>query len=126
MHGEGTATFRVVRVRALPHSHAQDRQVVDCGAEQNANLFSDLALHNMGTGLADNISQGVAEGNEFRTAPLWGPGSGSFSCMTADQQSVEGHPDACQCRSEANLSVAAFNTLSASQQQSILNFLRSL
>ena len=34
------------------------------------NLFSDLLLHDIGTG--DGIEQGRAKGNEFRTAPLWG------------------------------------------------------
>ena len=43
-----------------------------------ANLFSDLALHNMGPGLADEVSQGGARGDEFRTAPLWGLGQRIF------------------------------------------------
>jgi CxxC motif-containing protein (DUF1111 family) len=34
------------------------------------NLFSDLLLHDIGTG--DGIEQGLATGNDFRTAPLWG------------------------------------------------------
>jgi CxxC motif-containing protein (DUF1111 family) len=34
------------------------------------NLFSDLLLHNIGTG--DGIQQGQATGNDFRTSPLWG------------------------------------------------------
>jgi CxxC motif-containing protein (DUF1111 family) len=34
------------------------------------NLFSDLLLHDIGTG--DGIEQGGAKGNDFRTAPLWG------------------------------------------------------
>ena len=34
------------------------------------NLFSDLLLHDIGTG--DGIEQGRATGNDFRTAPLWG------------------------------------------------------
>jgi CxxC motif-containing protein (DUF1111 family) len=34
------------------------------------NLFSDLLLHDIGT--ADGIEQGLAKGNDFRTAPLWG------------------------------------------------------
>jgi CxxC motif-containing protein (DUF1111 family) len=33
-------------------------------------LFSDLLLHDIGTG--DGIEQGLATGNDFRTAPLWG------------------------------------------------------
>lgn len=32
-------------------------------------LYSDLLLHDIGTG--DGIVQGEAQGNEFRTAPLW-------------------------------------------------------
>ena len=48
-----------------------------------ANLYSDVALHNMGPGLADEISQGGARGDEFRTAPLWDSGSASSSCTTA-------------------------------------------
>jgi len=32
--------------------------------------FSDFALHDMGSGLADGIAQGNATGSEFRTAPL--------------------------------------------------------
>ena len=32
----------------------------------------------MGTGLADNVSQGSAGGDQFRTAPLWGLGQRIF------------------------------------------------
>ena len=38
------------------------------------NLYSDLALHHMGPTLADNVIQGAAGADEFRTAPLWGIG----------------------------------------------------
>jgi hypothetical protein len=39
---------------------------------QSAVLFSDLLVHRMGSGLADNGSQGAAGLDEFRAAPLWG------------------------------------------------------
>jgi CxxC motif-containing protein (DUF1111 family) len=42
------------------------------------NPLSDFAVHNMGTGLADGITQGNANGQEFRTAPLWGLGQRIF------------------------------------------------
>src|SRR5262249_13488886 len=42
------------------------------------NLHSDLALHALGPGLADGISQGAANGDEFRTATLWGLGQRIF------------------------------------------------
>ena len=47
-------------------------------ANKSVNLFSDLAVHNMGPGLADEVTQGFARGDEFRTAPLWGLGQRVF------------------------------------------------
>lgn len=37
--------------------------------------YTDLLLHDMGEGLADNRPEGLANGCEWRTAPLWGIGS---------------------------------------------------
>jgi CxxC motif-containing protein (DUF1111 family) len=36
--------------------------------------YTDMLLHDMGEGLADNRPEGEATGNEWRTAPLWGVG----------------------------------------------------
>ena len=36
--------------------------------------YTDLLLHDMGAGLADNRPEGVANGTEWRTPPLWGIG----------------------------------------------------
>jgi len=36
--------------------------------------YSDLLLHDMGEGLADHRPEGVADGSEWRTPPLWGIG----------------------------------------------------
>ena len=36
--------------------------------------YTDLLLHDMGEGLADNRPEGQADGREWRTAPLWGIG----------------------------------------------------
>ncbi len=36
--------------------------------------YTDLLLHDMGEGLADNAPDGAANGREWRTAPLWGIG----------------------------------------------------
>jgi CxxC motif-containing protein (DUF1111 family) len=95
--------------------------------KKTANLFSDLLVHNMGSGLADDIVQGAAGPNEFRTAPLWGVGQRLFFLhdgRTSDlMQAIQAHSSN---RSEANGSIAAFNRLTAAQKQDILNFLRSL
>jgi CxxC motif-containing protein (DUF1111 family) len=93
--------------------------------------YSDFALHNMGPGLADNISQGNASGSQFRTAPLWGLGQRLFFLhdgRTSDlYQAIEDHASGSgSTASEANDVVANFNALTGSQQQDLLNFLRSL
>ncbi|HUI84346.1 MAG TPA: di-heme oxidoredictase family protein [Candidatus Binatia bacterium] len=98
-----------------------------------ANLYSDLLLHHMGPGLADNIGQGVAAGDEFRTAPLWGLGQRIYFLndgRTDDLiQAIEAHASPGNHQypaSEANAVVNNYNRLPASDQQDLLNFLRSL
>ena len=98
-----------------------------------ANLYSDLLLHHMGPSLADNVSQGAAHGDEFRTAPLWGLGQRIFFMhdgRTSDLiQAVQAHASGGNHNypsSEANGVVSNYNHLSSSDQQDLLNFLRSL
>jgi CxxC motif-containing protein (DUF1111 family) len=96
-------------------------------SNQQAQLFSDLLVHHMGTGLADGITQGAAGPDEFRTAPLWGVGQRVFFLhdgRTSDLvQAIEQHASP---GSEANQVVQQFLGLSAADQQDLLNFLRSL
>jgi CxxC motif-containing protein (DUF1111 family) len=91
------------------------------------NAFSDFALHHMGQGLADGVTQGLASPDQFRTAPLWGVGQRIFFLhdgRTSDLlQAIQAHASS---GSEANGSIGLFNGLNPSQQQSLLDFLRSL
>jgi CxxC motif-containing protein (DUF1111 family) len=96
-------------------------------------LFSDLLLHHMGPGLADNIVQGGGGPAEFRTAPLWGLGKRIFFLhdgrTTNLGEAIQAHKsfsDGVFANSEANAVIDKFNALTTSQQQDILNFLRSL
>lgn len=41
---------------------------------QTIHPYTDLLLHDMGPGLADNMGEGSATGSEWRTAPLWNIG----------------------------------------------------
>jgi len=112
--------------------------------------YSDFALHHMGSGLADGVTQGAAGPDQFRTAPLWGVGQRLFFLhdgRTSDLlQAIKDHSssdrgnagdDDCRgqhdqpsyqrnCRSEADGVVRNFKMLSPSQVQDLLNFLRSL
>jgi CxxC motif-containing protein (DUF1111 family) len=89
--------------------------------------FSDFALHNMGTGLADGIHQGSASPNQFRTAPLWGLGQRLFLLhdgRTSDLiEAIQAHSSS---GSEATMVVKKFNALNPTNMQDLLNFLRSL
>ena len=90
-------------------------------------LFSDLMVHHMGTGLADGITQGGAGPDEFRTAPLWGLGQRVFFLHDGRTsnliQAIQAHASS---GSEANQIVRNYTTLSAQDQQDLINFLRSL
>ena len=89
--------------------------------------FSDIEIHHMGTALADNVSQGGAGGDQFRTAPLWGLGQRIFllhdgrttNLITA----IQAH---ASHGSEATNVEQNFFNLSTNQQQEVLDFLRSL
>jgi CxxC motif-containing protein (DUF1111 family) len=89
--------------------------------------FSDFAIHHMGANLADGITQGLAGPDQFRTAPLWGVGQRLFFLhdgRTSDLlQAILAHSSP---NSEAQRVVEAFQILSKSQKQDLLNFLRSL
>jgi CxxC motif-containing protein (DUF1111 family) len=131
-----------------------DNTTVTAFANQDVALFSDLAVHHMGPTLADNVIQGSAGPDEFRTAPLWGVGQRVFFLhdgRTSDLvQAIQlhasggggfGRNDAGRPAtdasanwrgsggtppSEANRVIANFNNLNSASQQDLLNFLRSL
>ena len=89
--------------------------------------YSDFAIHNMGVGLADNVSQGAAGGREFRTAPLWGVGQRIFFLHDGRTKDiVQAIREHSSIGSEANGVINNFRQLSNSDQQNLVNFLRSL
>lgn len=94
---------------------------------KTAKLFSDLQIHRMGTLLADNIQEGAAGGDQFRTAPLWGLGQRLFFLHDGRRTDlVNTIADHFSSGSEANAVVQNYFSLSSANQQHILNFLRSL
>jgi CxxC motif-containing protein (DUF1111 family) len=102
-------------------------------SNQTVNLFSDLLLHRMGPGLADDIVQGDAGPDEFRTAPLWGLGQRLFFLhdgRTSDLvEAIQAHASPATGRfaaSEANGVIARFRALRENDKQDLVNFLRSL
>jgi CxxC motif-containing protein (DUF1111 family) len=91
------------------------------------NAYSDIEIHHMGTGLADNVSQGGAGGDQFRTAPLWGLGQRIFLLHDGRTTNlITAIQDHASHGSEATIVEEQFFELSTTQQQDILDFLRSL
>jgi CxxC motif-containing protein (DUF1111 family) len=105
----------------------QNSNVTSSLANQPVSPFSDIEVHHMGSGLADNVSQGGAGGDQFRSAPLWGLGQRIFFLHDGRTKNlITAIEDHASNGSEANEVIENFNSLSATQQQNILNFLRSL
>ena len=91
------------------------------------NAYTDLEIHHMGSDLADNVSQGGAGGDQFRTAPLWGLGQRIFLLHDGRTTNLNAAIQAHQGNgSEASNVEQNFHNLSTQQQQEILDFLRSL
>jgi CxxC motif-containing protein (DUF1111 family) len=141
---------------ALCHTpQLQTAPVMNSAVLQNrpVNLYSDVLVHHMGANLADNIIQGQAGPDEFRTTPLWGVGQRLFflhdgrtpdllqailahaSPATAATTVSTGSSDStvpasivtpAYPASEANGVIANFQALNKPDQQAILDFLRSL
>jgi CxxC motif-containing protein (DUF1111 family) len=115
-----------------PTLHA-GKAPVEALRDKDVNLYSDLMLHNMGPGLADDVSQGNATGDEFRTAPLWGLGKRIFFLhdgRTKDLlEAIQAHASGAGGQyppSEANQVVGQYNRLNEIDKQHMLNFLRAL
>ena len=101
--------------------------------DRPVNLFSDLLVHHMGVHLADDIIQGAAGPDEFRTTPLWGVGQRMFFLhdgRTSDLLvAINAHKSPSSGNfppSEANEVIENFSRLPERERQGILDFLRSL
>ncbi|MGI2168881.1 di-heme oxidoredictase family protein [Shewanella sp. MF05960] len=92
--------------------------------------FSDMLLHDMGEGLADGRPDFLADGNEWRTRPLWGIGL----TQTVNSQAGFLHDGRAATLEEAILwhggealqSTDDFMTLSKDERTQLLAFLMSL
>jgi CxxC motif-containing protein (DUF1111 family) len=126
--GRGRTLFTSIGC-ALCHTPMMRTGDSTVGALRNrlVNLYSDLLVHDMGDGLADGVSQGQAGPREFRSAPLWGLGQRIFFLHDGRTKNlVEAIQEHASTGSEANGVIRNYNNLRESQQQDILNFLRSL
>ena len=130
----GRALFKQIGC-ALCHTPSlhTGKSATEALRDRTVNLYSDLLLHHMGPGLADDIIQGSAGPDEFRTAPLWGLGHRVFFLhdgRTTDLvEAIRAHASDGGGQvpsSEANEVIGRFKQLTESEKQDLLTFLRGL
>ena len=87
-------------------------------------VYSDLLIHDMGPELADGIEQGLANGAEFRTQPLWGLSAVGPYLHDGRAKTID---DAIRLHGgEAEAARDAFIALDEPARQVLLEFLQSL
>ena len=92
--------------------------------------YTDLLLHDMGPGLADNLAEQAASGSEWRTAPLWNIG------LTDGVSGGEAYLHDGRARNlaeailwhggEAKAAQQAYRNMSATDRSALITFLKSL
>lgn len=92
--------------------------------------YTDLALHDMGKGLADNVIDHKASGQEWRTSPLWGIGlQGNVTNRTEflhDGRARSISEAILWHGGEAALAQQKFIQLTELQRKELLTFLQSI
>jgi CxxC motif-containing protein (DUF1111 family) len=99
-------------------------------ANQTIHPYTDLLVHQMGSGLADNRPDFLADGQSFRTTPLWGLGL----VQVVDPKATFLHDGRGRTIAEAILwhggeaasAAAAFRNASAADRAALLDFLQTL
>ena len=97
---------------------------------QTIHPYTDLLLHDMGTGLADTLPEGEATYQEWRTPPLWGIG---YTDTTAGGEAYL-HDGRARTLTEAILwhggegegATTKFKALAAGDKDALIAFLKSL
>ena len=98
---------------------------------QTIHPYTDLLLHDMGSGLADNMGEGIATGAEWRTAPLWNIGqtagvNGSGEAYLHDGRARTLEEAILWHGGEGEAAKEAFRTMSAGERDALIAFLKSL
>lgn len=128
----GKALFRASGCAAChtPQQRTATTGVDPVVAGQTIWPYTDLLLHDMGEGLADDRPEGLADGREWRTPPLWGLG------LTEVVSPRAGYLHDGRARTvleailwhggEASAARARVQALSAADRAALLAFLKSL
>lgn len=99
-------------------------------SNQRIHPYTDLLLHDMGAGLADNYNDFLANGKEWRTMPLWGIGlfekTNGTPYYLHDGRARSIEEAILWHGGEAEQPKNNFMQLSKTDRQAVIRFLRSL
>lgn len=128
----GAAIFEEINCASchIPQQKSGNFPGIPAISNQTFYPYTDMLLHDMGEGLADGRPDFEADGNEWKTRPLWGIG------LT---QLINGHTDFLHDGRAKNITEAIlwhggeaqqsqedFKALSTSDRQALLDFINSL
>ena len=112
-----------------PELHTGEAEIA-ATSNQTIRPYTDLLLHDMGEGLADDRPDGEASGSEWRTAPLWGIGLiddvNGHTRLLHDGRARNVEEAILWHGGEAAAAQARFVQLDASARAQLLAFLDSL
>ena len=113
-----------------PRHITDERHPIPALRNQTIYPYTDLLLHDMGEGLADNRPDGQASGREWRTAPLWGIGLvevvNGHTRFLHDGRARSIEEAILWHGGEAEGSLESFMQLSRDDREALLQFLKSL
>jgi len=99
-------------------------------SNQRIHPYTDLLVHDMGPGLADGRPDYLANGNEWRTAPLWGRGmlekANGIPYFLHDGRARSFEEAILWHDGEAKKSKQQFMQLNAADRANVIKFLQSL
>ena len=113
-----------------PRHVTGDSHAIPALRDQTIFPYTDLLLHDMGEGLADNRPEALASGREWRTAPLWGIGLvdtvNGHTMFLHDGRARNLEEAILWHGGEAQSSLDIFKSLPADERADLIRFLESL
>jgi CxxC motif-containing protein (DUF1111 family) len=114
----------------LPQMTTEPAYAIPQLAGQTIRPFTDLLVHDMGDGLADGRPDFLADGNEWRTPPLWGIGLiekvNGHTNLLHDGRARNAEEAVLWHGGEGEASKEAFRGLSAEDRDALIRYLNSL
>ncbi len=129
---EGKKTFETLQCTSchIPKMQTGNTHTIVSLRNQTIRPYTDLLLHDMGEGLADNAKDFKATGTEWRTQPLWGIGLiqtvNKHTYLLHDGRARNVEEAILWHGGEAQKSKENYKKLSLKERQDLLAFINSL